>query len=98
MRRPKLEFVPKTLQDLHVELGDGVNGGSTFHIGQNTQDQEPWSIRIPSRGLGNITEKPQSASFVIGVVLAISYPLIHNQFFIFIINLKFSFSFLHLLK
>ncbi|XP_073978241.1 SH3 domain containing GRB2 like, endophilin-A isoform X3 [Rhodnius prolixus] len=50
MRRPKLEFVPKTLQDLHVELGDGVNGGSTFHIGQNTQDQEPWSIRIPSRG------------------------------------------------
>ncbi|XP_073978249.1 SH3 domain containing GRB2 like, endophilin-A isoform X9 [Rhodnius prolixus] len=49
MRRPKLEFVPKTLQDLHVELGDGVNGGSTFHIGQNTQDQEPWSIRIPSR-------------------------------------------------
>ncbi|KAK9506756.1 hypothetical protein O3M35_008633 [Rhynocoris fuscipes] len=49
MQRPKLEFVPKTLHDLHVDLGDGVNGGSTFHIGHNTQDQEPWSIRIPSR-------------------------------------------------
>ncbi|KAG8035765.1 hypothetical protein G9C98_001421 [Cotesia typhae] len=31
--RPKLEFVPKTLADLHVEglsLGDGMNGGNFF--------------------------------------------------------------------
>jgi len=32
--RPKREFVPKTLSDLHVEgyTGDDLNGASTFHV------------------------------------------------------------------
>lgn len=33
--RPKLEFVPKTLADLHVEgLIDTMNGGNTFMHGK----------------------------------------------------------------
>ncbi|XP_024081823.1 endophilin-A isoform X2 [Cimex lectularius] len=51
IRRPKVEFVPKTLSDLQVEvMGDGFNGTSTFHVSA-PQDQEPWAMRIQNRGL-----------------------------------------------
>lgn len=57
--RPKVEFVPKTLADLHVEgISEGMNGTSIFHAptppnATTQQDKEepsdPWS-RLAPRG------------------------------------------------
>ncbi|XP_073978252.1 SH3 domain containing GRB2 like, endophilin-A isoform X11 [Rhodnius prolixus] len=46
MRRPKLEFVPKTLQDLHVELGDGVNASPLPSPVKSSPARTPMS-RVP---------------------------------------------------
>lgn len=43
VNRPKVEFIPKTLHDLHAELADGYNGSSTFHIPTHLPDQDHWS-------------------------------------------------------
>lgn len=41
-QRPKTEFVPKTLADLHVETGlEEINGESVFHVGLS--DTNNWT-------------------------------------------------------
>ncbi|XP_046678011.1 endophilin-A isoform X3 [Homalodisca vitripennis] len=72
--RPKVEFVPKTLADLHVEgISENMNGGSIFHTGNShTFSQErddpfdPWSAK-PARGTSQAnspTHKPNQLELI----------------------------------
>lgn len=50
--RPKAEFVPKTLADIHVDIAESMNGGSVFHTqsyGQDNDPFDPWSSKPPLR-------------------------------------------------
>ncbi|XP_049837140.1 endophilin-A isoform X7 [Schistocerca gregaria] len=48
--RPKSEFVPKTLHDLHVEgLTDGLNGTHPHHPAASTASPLPSPMRSPAR-------------------------------------------------
>lgn len=53
MNRPKLEFVPKTLADLHVEggLSDHMNGGNFSLHGKTHFTDTPHTARWHSGGL-----------------------------------------------
>lgn len=53
MNRPKLEFVPKTLADLHVESGllDHMNGGNFSLHGKTHFTDTPHTARRHSGGL-----------------------------------------------